>query len=208
MYVTSSLSRPQPVHRTIRITPDACGMGHLGRDSDKSTDRKRLAPRNAQVQLQARSNHCDEVASEKCLSAATFVRHQPARSCHRPFSNRDSPSSRRGHPAFIYTRRTQRTAATPGELRPSSSFDRGRDELAFELLHVKGKGYLGVFDLRCWADSSCINSMNATSAVGSHRCPAATLGALGGDSLIRSLNPYRERRRCDGLADRLLVACA
>jgi hypothetical protein len=26
------------------------------------------------VQLQAQYNHCDEVASEKCLSAATFVR--------------------------------------------------------------------------------------------------------------------------------------
>src|SRR6476661_7936395 len=37
MYVTSSLSRPQPLHRTIRITRDACGRGHLGRDSDKST---------------------------------------------------------------------------------------------------------------------------------------------------------------------------
>src|SRR6476659_870386 len=29
---------------------------------------------NALVQLQARYNHCDEVASETCLSAATFVR--------------------------------------------------------------------------------------------------------------------------------------
>src|SRR5215208_39863 len=26
MYVTSSLSRSQPLHRTIRMTPDACGM--------------------------------------------------------------------------------------------------------------------------------------------------------------------------------------
>jgi hypothetical protein len=31
-------------------------------------------PSNAQVQLQARYKHSDEVASEKCLSAATFVR--------------------------------------------------------------------------------------------------------------------------------------
>src|SRR2546422_1631780 len=30
------------------------------------------------VQLQARYNHCGEVASENCLSAATFVRQQPA----------------------------------------------------------------------------------------------------------------------------------
>jgi hypothetical protein len=30
-------------------------------------------PSNALVQLQARYNRCDEVASEKCLSAATFV---------------------------------------------------------------------------------------------------------------------------------------
>src|ERR1700724_3808533 len=73
MYVTSSLSRPQPVHRTIRITRDACGMGHLGRDSDKSTDRRRLAPHNALVQVQARYYHCGEAASTKCLSAATFV---------------------------------------------------------------------------------------------------------------------------------------
>jgi hypothetical protein len=29
---------------------------------------------NALVQLQARYNHCGEAASEKCLSAATFVR--------------------------------------------------------------------------------------------------------------------------------------
>src|SRR3954469_5909801 len=29
---------------------------------------------NALVQLQAPYHHCDEVASEKCLSAATFVR--------------------------------------------------------------------------------------------------------------------------------------
>jgi hypothetical protein len=29
---------------------------------------------NALVQLQAQYHHCDEVASEKCLSAATFVR--------------------------------------------------------------------------------------------------------------------------------------
>ena len=28
---------------------------------------------NALVQLQAQYNHCDEVASEECLSAATFV---------------------------------------------------------------------------------------------------------------------------------------
>jgi hypothetical protein len=33
---------------------------------------------NALVQLQARYNHCGEAASEKCLSAATFVR-QPVR---------------------------------------------------------------------------------------------------------------------------------
>jgi len=31
---------------------------------------------NAQVQLQAHYHHCGEAASEKCLSAATFVRHQ------------------------------------------------------------------------------------------------------------------------------------
>jgi hypothetical protein len=28
------------------------------------------------LRLQAQYNHCDEVASEKCLAAATFVRHQ------------------------------------------------------------------------------------------------------------------------------------
>jgi hypothetical protein len=32
------------------------------------------APPNALVQLQARCNHCGEAASEKCSSAATFVR--------------------------------------------------------------------------------------------------------------------------------------
>src|SRR5687768_4208556 len=31
-------------------------------------------PANALVQMQARYNHCGEAASEKCLSAATFVR--------------------------------------------------------------------------------------------------------------------------------------
>ena len=31
---------------------------------------------NALVQLQAQYNHCGEAASEKCLSAATFVRLQ------------------------------------------------------------------------------------------------------------------------------------
>jgi hypothetical protein len=31
-------------------------------------------PPNALVQLQARYHHCGEAASEKCLSAATFVR--------------------------------------------------------------------------------------------------------------------------------------
>jgi hypothetical protein len=30
-------------------------------------------PSNALVQLQAQHNHCGEAASEKCLSAATFV---------------------------------------------------------------------------------------------------------------------------------------
>jgi hypothetical protein len=30
-------------------------------------------PSNALVQLQAQYNHCGEAASEKCLSAATFV---------------------------------------------------------------------------------------------------------------------------------------
>ena len=33
---------------------------------------------NALVQLQAHYHHCGEAASEKCLSAATFVRHQGA----------------------------------------------------------------------------------------------------------------------------------
>src|ERR1700674_3632307 len=79
MYVTSSLSRLQPLHRTIRITRDACGMGHLGRDSDKPTDRKRWAQHNALVQQQARYHHCGEAASEKCLSAATFVRQRGGR---------------------------------------------------------------------------------------------------------------------------------
>lgn len=31
-------------------------------------------PANALVQLQARYDRCEEVASEECLSAATFVR--------------------------------------------------------------------------------------------------------------------------------------
>ena len=53
MCVTSSFSRPQPLHRTIRITRDACGMGLLGRDSDNSRGRKRLAPHNAKAQLQS-----------------------------------------------------------------------------------------------------------------------------------------------------------
>ena len=34
---------------------------------------------NALVQPQAQYNHCDEVASEKCLSAATFVRRRQPR---------------------------------------------------------------------------------------------------------------------------------
>jgi hypothetical protein len=35
----------------------------------------RVSSSNAQVQLQARYNHFGEAASEKCLSAAMFVRH-------------------------------------------------------------------------------------------------------------------------------------
>jgi len=43
-----------------------------------------LCPLNALVQLQARYNHCDEVASEKCLSGATFVRRRAWRSFGEP----------------------------------------------------------------------------------------------------------------------------
>jgi hypothetical protein len=35
---------------------------------------KALSLANARVQLQAQYNRCGEAASEKCLSAATFVR--------------------------------------------------------------------------------------------------------------------------------------
>ena len=38
---------------------------------------------NALVQLQARYNHCGEAASEKCLSAATFVRRRRGNSSSR-----------------------------------------------------------------------------------------------------------------------------
>lgn len=39
----------------------------------KRTSNLRAAPSNALVQLRAQYNHWDEVASEECLSAATFV---------------------------------------------------------------------------------------------------------------------------------------
>ena len=46
------------------------------RRNDARDMRRRTFSRlsNAQVQLQARYHHCGEAASEKCLSAATFVR--------------------------------------------------------------------------------------------------------------------------------------
>src|SRR5688500_13071947 len=45
-----------------------------------SAERNRLP--NALVQLQAQYNHCGEAASEKCLSAATFVRLRAHRVSH------------------------------------------------------------------------------------------------------------------------------
>jgi len=56
------------------------GRGQLHRqsqtsclESSKPLEVSRGLP-NGLVQLQARYNHCDEAASEKCLSGATFVR--------------------------------------------------------------------------------------------------------------------------------------
>jgi hypothetical protein len=75
MYVTSSLSRPQPLHRTIRITRDACGMGHLRRDSDKSTSRKRLAPHNADsTALSSRRRTLSSVALQLSPMPAPIAR--------------------------------------------------------------------------------------------------------------------------------------
>src|ERR1700680_1668430 len=50
---------------------------------------------NAEVQLQARYNHCGEAASEKCSSAATFVRRHTTR-CSREGARlrRRGPSNR------------------------------------------------------------------------------------------------------------------
>ena len=71
-----SVSGILPVHRRKRH----CG----GCETEKDRDTKKCAkylhgdkpevPSNALVQLQARYNYCGEAASEKCLSAATFVR--------------------------------------------------------------------------------------------------------------------------------------
>src|SRR5712675_1837385 len=73
MYGTSSLSRPQPLHRTIRITPDACSMV-TSVETPVSLWVESVWRHNALVQLQAHYHHRGEAASETCLSAATFVR--------------------------------------------------------------------------------------------------------------------------------------
>src|SRR6185503_6407866 len=53
-----------------------------------------LTTSNALVQLQAHYHHCGEAASEKCLSAATFVRRQALRSMIEQFAPRRPVSSR------------------------------------------------------------------------------------------------------------------
>ena len=59
----ASMTRKSPETRTYRrITPPF------------SVQLQSLCPSNALVQLQARYYHCGGAASEKCLSAATFVR--------------------------------------------------------------------------------------------------------------------------------------
>jgi hypothetical protein len=45
-----------------------------GQKKDKMLGPATSWPANALVQLQAQYHHCGEAASEKCLSAATFVR--------------------------------------------------------------------------------------------------------------------------------------
>src|SRR6267378_3102255 len=57
-------------------TDDSIGtpLTSLAKSPPGLSTRPRYRRSNALVQLQARDNHCGEAASEKCLSAATFVR--------------------------------------------------------------------------------------------------------------------------------------
>lgn len=60
-------TRPSPAIVRCRSFVRGCNAGH-------SYLRVPGVPPNALVQLQAHYHHCGEAASEKCLSAATFVR--------------------------------------------------------------------------------------------------------------------------------------
>jgi len=69
---------------------------------------------NAQVQLQAHYHHCGEAASEKCLSAATFVRWRHAefdRTSHTVVARRRRLEFRRGYQSSSEERNLCRTRA-------------------------------------------------------------------------------------------------
>src|SRR5258707_3802081 len=87
------ISRLKTAFRSPRAAAAVCSRcSALGRaKAKKAAARTRIATTTkpmvringcplsiALVQLQAEYHHCDEVASEKCLSAATFVRRQVA----------------------------------------------------------------------------------------------------------------------------------
>src|SRR6267378_2301033 len=79
----SGLMHPCPATKMKSPSMTACEYGPTGFGAfsvtmaflkGSSSLRLLMWMPNALVQLQARYYHCDEVASEKCLSAATFVR--------------------------------------------------------------------------------------------------------------------------------------
>ena len=84
-----ALTRPHPgkrIARSRRAFPFIIGV---------------ISPPNALVQLQAQYHHCGVAASEKCLSAATFVRRQRRgevvlhfQNCHHPLRAVNSSSRR------------------------------------------------------------------------------------------------------------------
>jgi hypothetical protein len=79
---------------------------------------------NAVVQLQARYKHCDEVASEKCLSAMTSVRAQARRKSEVDLQFPHSPSPDRGdgddaRTGVVVTIELCRTSDVEGDLRPT-----------------------------------------------------------------------------------------
>jgi len=119
---------------------------------------KRLRRPNALVQLQAHYNHCGEAASEKCLSAATFVR-QLRHDSAAPGTRMTTSDLHRS--AALHTRSSGAIALPPVvlDLRKGHHSQRFRPERCAPLLEVR---------LVAWAPSLC---------PAQHRPAAETLSA-------------------------------